>query len=214
MHRLSRTLGAMALASIFLAIFAYLDVSLRARDRILPPAEIEPRQAALVLGAGIYPNGQLTTVLADRVRTAVDLYDQGKVEKLLMSGDNRFVHYNEPARMGDFARGLGLPPSALAYDYAGRRTYDSCYRARHIFGLERVVVVTQAFHLPRALYLCQSVGLDAVGVAADRRVYRYGPWFSLREIFARLRAWWDVHIRPPAVVGGEPIDIFSPDYAP
>lgn len=217
-RRAASALAVAALFGSFLALSAaaliYLDVSYRYRQRLLPPEDIEQRPVALVFGAGVYPNGQLTTVLADRVRTAADLYQQGKVSKLLMSGDNRFLDYNEPARMGDYARSLGVPASALAYDYAGRRTYDSCYRAKHIFGQDRLVLVTQAFHLPRALYLCQQLDIDAVGVSADRRSYRAAAWFSLRETLARIRAWLDVHARPPAVVGGEPIDIFSPDYRP
>lgn len=216
-----RAASVLAMAALFGSVLAlsaaaliYLDVSYRYRQRLLSPKEVEPRPVALVFGAGIYPNGQLTTVLADRVRTAADLYQQGKVSKLLMSGDNRFLDYNEPARMGDYARSLGVPASALAYDYAGRRTYDSCYRAKHIFGQDRLVLVTQAFHLPRALYLCQQFDIDAVGVPADRRSYSAAAWFSLRETLARLRAWVDVHVRAPAVVGGEPIDIFSSDYTP
>ena len=203
-----------SLIAIVAALLVYLDVSYRYRQRLLSPEDIDQRPVALVFGAGVYPNGQLTPVLADRVRTAADLYNQGKVSKLLMSGDNRFLDYNEPAHMGDFARSLGVPTSALAYDYAGRRTYDSCYRAKHIFGQDRLVLVTQAFHLPRALYLCQQLDIDAVGVSADLRPYRGAAWFSLRETLARIRAWLDVHVRAPAVVGGEPIDIFSPDYKP
>ena len=203
-----------SLIAIVAALLVYLDVSYRYRQRLLTSEAVDQRPVALVLGAGIYPNGQLTPVLADRVRTAADLYHQGKVSMLLMSGDNRFLDYNEPARMGDFARSLGVPASALAYDYAGRRTYDSCYRAKHIFGQDQVVVVTQAFHLPRALYLCQQLDIDAVGVSADRRPYRGAAWFSLRETLARIRAWGDIHVREPAVVGGEPIDIFAPDHTP
>ncbi len=203
-----------SLIAIGAALLAYLDVSYRYRQRLFAPETVDQRPVALVLGAGIYPDGQLTPVLADRVRTAADLYHQGKVSKLLMSGDNRFQHYNEPARMGDFARSLDVPAAALAYDYAGRRTYDSCYRTKHIFGQDQVVVVTQAFHLPRALYLCQQLDIDAVGVSADRRPYRGAVWFSLRETLARIRAWIDVHVREPAVVGGEAIDIFSADYTP
>ena len=212
LRRLLALLAILLFLAALTVFLAYLDVSQRYRDRIFPAEEVEPRPVALVLGAGIYPNGQLTGVLADRMRTAIELYESGKVDKLLLSGDNRFPEYNEPARMADFARAAGVPESALAYDYAGRRTYDSCYRAKHVFGQEQVIVVTQAFHLPRALYLCQQMGIDAVGVPADRRSYRYAPWFALRETFARLRAWYDTHLRAPGVVGGPPIDIFAPNY--
>ena len=195
-------------------VYAYLDVSFRYRDRILPPEEVDPRPVAIVFGAGVYPGGRLSPMLADRVATGVALYEAGKVQKLLMTGDNSIPTYNEPWHMADYAIGLGAPEKAIAFDYAGRRTYDSCWRAKHIFGLERVVLVTQRFHLPRAIYLCQAMGLDAVGVAADRRVYprRTLAWLTLREVLARVRAWLDVHLLKPQPIGGDPIDIFSPDY--
>lgn len=197
---------------ILLAIVAYLDVTLRYRSRIVSAEALDSRPLAMVLGAGVYPSGRLTPVLADRMRTAIGLYQAGKVQKLLLSGDNSVVEYNEPARMGDFARDQGLPESALAYDYAGRRTYDSCWRARHIFGQTQVVVVTQAFHLPRALYLCQQLGLDAVGVAADRRFYTAAPFWAGREVLARIGAWIDIHLLHPQPIGGPPIDVFARNY--
>ncbi len=202
------------LAGFALLTYAYLDVTYCYRDRILPPEEVDPRPVAIVFGAGVYPDGRLSPMLADRVATGVALYKAGKVQKLLMTGDNSIPTYNEPWRMADYAIQLGVPEEDIAFDYAGRRTYDSCWRAKHIFGLERVVLVTQRFHLPRAIYLCQEVGVDAVGVAADRRVYprRTLAWLALREVLARVRAWLDVHLLKPQPIGGDPIDIFSPDY--
>ncbi|MFH1906686.1 MAG: ElyC/SanA/YdcF family protein, partial [Chloroflexota bacterium] len=125
------------------------------------------------LGAGLWRDGSPTPVLRDRV-AAADLYFNGKVEKLLMSGDNRFVEYNEPGAMREYALSLGVPDEAIVLDYAGRRSYDTCYRAKAIFGLERAVVVTQGFHLPRVLYTCNALGLEAVGVEADRQRYQSG----------------------------------------
>ncbi len=178
--------------------------------RFANPQAVPPRPVALVLGAGLWPDGSPTPVLRDRVATAADLYFAGKVQKLLLSGDNRFVSYNEPAAMARYARSLGVPAEALVLDYAGRRTYDSCYRARVIFGVTAVVVVTQRFHLPRAVYTCRALGLDAVGVAADRRRYRRGPalYWGLREFPATLRALVDVHLTHPLPVLGEPEPIF------
>ena len=209
---LRKGVAVLAVAPVLLGLVAYLDVSYRYRDRIVAAKTMEKRPVAIVFGAGVYPSGRLSAVLADRVDMAARLYEMGKADKLLFTGDNSRIDYNEPGRMGDYARSIGVPESALAYDYAGRRTYDSCYRARHIFGLDRVILVTQRFHLPRALYLCQQMGLDAVGVPADERVYRARFWFAMRETVARTRAWFDVHLLHPQPIGGEPIDIFAPDY--
>jgi len=169
---------------------------------------VPPRSVAIVLGAGLWPDGSLTPVLADRVTTAADLYHAGTVQKLLCSGDNRFVDYNEPQRMLEYAVSLGVPEGAIVLDYAGRRTYDTCYRARDIFGLERVVVVTQRFHAARALYLCDALGVDAVAVLADLQDYtiRRVTW-ETREYPALALAWWDVNVRHPLPVLGEPLPI-------
>jgi SanA protein len=166
---------------------------------------VPPRLVALVLGAGLWPDGSLTPVLADRVATAADLYQEGKVRKLLCSGDNRRVDYNEPAAMKAYALRLGVPEEDIVLDYAGRRTYDSCYRARAIFGVEGAVVVTQRFHTARSLYTCDALGLDVVAVTANRRVYaaRQVVW-KTREYLALVLAWWDVNVRHPKPVLGEP----------
>ena len=111
--------------------------------------------AAIVFGAGLWRDGSPSPVLQDRVATAADLYFSGKVKKILMSGDNRFIYYNEPGAMKKFALSLGVPEEDIVLDYAGRRTYDTCYRARAIFGLKEAILVTQSFHLPRALILCR-----------------------------------------------------------
>lgn len=164
-----------------------------------------PRHVALVPGAGLWGDGSPGAVLADRVATAVDLYHAGKVEKLLFSGDNRFVDYNEPEAMKEYALALGVPEEDIVLDYAGRRTYDSCYRAGAIFGVAEAVVVTQRFHAARSLYLCEALGLDVVAVTADRRVYasRKAVW-ETREYLAVLLAWWDVNVRRPLPILGNP----------
>ena len=112
---------------------------------------------------GLWRNGTPTPVLQDRIETAADLYFAGKVEKLLMSGDNRFIYYNEPGAMREYAISLGVPEEDIVLDYAGRRTYDTCYRAKAIFGLEKAILVTQAFHMPRALYTCNQLGVESPG---------------------------------------------------
>jgi SanA protein len=183
-------------------------VNARTAGRIYTNAgEVPPAPVALVLGAGLWRDGSPTPALYDRVATAVDLYRAGRVKKLLMSGDNRFVNYNEPAAMKKLAIQLGAPAEDIVLDYAGRRTYDSCYRAKEIFGVRQVVVVTQRFHLDRALFLCDALGVESVGVIADRRVYQTLRWWELREVLATAGAWWDVNVRHPVPVLGEKLPI-------
>lgn len=168
------------------------------------------RRVAIVFGAGLWRDGRPTPVLHDRVAVAAQLYRAGKVERLLMSGDNRFIYYNEPAAMREAALALGVPDEAIVLDYAGRRTYDTCYRAQHIFGVQEAVLVTQNFHLPRALYTCNMLGLPSIGVPADQRDYRRRSllYWNLREIPATLVALWEVHITQPLPVLGNPEPIF------
>lgn len=167
-----------------------------------------PRRVAIVFGAGIWADGSLTPILADRVATAVDLYRRGAVEKLLMTGDNRRADYNEPAAMRDYAVALGVPADDIVLDYAGRRTYDSCYRARHIFGVTDAILVTQAYHLDRALLTAHHLGIDVVGVPADRRDYVHIRYYWWRELAATTVAFWEVLLTRPEPVMGEPLPIF------
>jgi SanA protein len=109
--------------------------------------------------------------------------------------------------MAEYAQARGVPREDLVLDYAGRRTYDSCYRAKAIFGVERAVLVTQGFHLPRALYTCEGLGLEAVGVAADRRDYLRSGWYQVRELAALVRAWLDLNLFRPVPILGEPIGV-------
>jgi SanA protein len=172
-------------------------------EAVATPAE----PVALVFGGGIYADGSLTPMLQDRVDTAIQLYRAGKVRKLLMSGDNRFLDYDEPGRMYDYAVAHGVPAKDIVRDYAGRRTYDTCYRAGAIFGVRRAVLITQRFHLYRAMYTCASLGLEVVGLAADRRPYGNEPYYWWRDSAATLAAWFDVTILHPEPVLGDKIDI-------
>lgn len=202
--------GVMALVVLTIAApFAlrwYID--LRYRQRTYPLASAPARRVAVVFGAGVWQNGMLSDILADRVDTAVALYKAGKVRKLLMTGDNRRPDYNEPGRMKAYAVARGVPAEDVVLDYAGRRTYDSCYRARHIFGLTDAILVTQAYHLDRALFTANALGLDAVGVPADRRDYVYIRYYWWRELVATTVACWEVYVAHPLPVLGDKLPIF------
>lgn len=182
-----------------------------ARARQFQVEQAPSAPVAIVFGAGLTRDGQPTPVLRDRVATAVELYFDGKVQKILMSGDNRFVDYNEPGAMKRYALSLGVPEADIVLDYAGRRTYDTCYRARHIFGVREAILVTQRFHLPRAIFTCNGLGVDSVGVIADQRTYsQYAHRFwRIREIPATAMAFVDVFITRPLPVLGEPEPIFG-----
>jgi SanA protein len=168
-------------------------------------------RVAIVFGAGLTRAGQPTLILKDRVRTAARLYLSGKVERLLMSGDDQGLDHDEPGAMRDYAVSLGVPSDAIVLDSSGDRTYDTCYRAKAIFGLDSALLVTQQFHLPRALFLCNMLGIRAVGV--DAHNYRYWPplmliW-NIREQLATVGAFWDVYVEKPLPVLGKPEPIFT-----
>jgi SanA protein len=186
-----------------------------AKPLTFTPADVPPARVAIVFGAGLLRDGSPTPVLRDRITTAAELFFNGKVEKLLMSGDNRFVDYNEPGSMKAYAIKIGVPEDAIILDYAGRRTYDTCYRAHTIFGLDKAIIITQEYHLSRALYLCNRLGMSAVGVSSDLRTYQRGPYayWTLREVAATVVAFWEVNISHPLPVLGQPEPIFPSDEA-
>ncbi|MBN1991132.1 MAG: YdcF family protein [Anaerolineae bacterium] len=195
-------------AGIFLCLWPWL-VSKYYHRLIYAPDDVPPERVAIVFGARIYKDGRLSAMLLDRVETAVQLYEAGKVDKLLLSGDNRFADYDEPGRMMDYALSRGVPAENIQPDYAGRRTYDTCYRAKAIFRLDSAVLVTQNFHLPRALFTCRNLGVEAVGVNADLRTYHplSVRWSKTREFLATVNALFDVIRQKPAPVLGEPIPL-------
>ncbi|MFZ3070449.1 MAG: ElyC/SanA/YdcF family protein [Anaerolineaceae bacterium] len=196
---------------IFTLGIVRIAVILSTREQI-QSLELAPNaSAAIVLGAGLNADGTPSLPLRDRVAAGSELYQSGKVQKLLMSGDNREINYNEPEAMRQYALSLGIPDEDIVLDYAGRSTYDTCYRAGAIFGLEDVIVVTQAYHLPRAVFLCSNLGLKVTGVPVEQSGYlrsRYLFW-NFREIFATLAAVWDVYVARPLPVLGDPEPIFS-----
>jgi SanA protein len=179
-------------------------VNARYATDIVDVASADQERAAIVFGAAVYRSGRLSPMLRDRVETAVRLYQDGTVERLLFSGDRSGPDYNEPGAMMAYAVARGVPAAAIEPDYGGHRTYDTCYRARHIYGLTSAILVTQDFHLPRALFTCSQIGIIATGVPADMRDYhpRSLAWSQNRELLALVRALWDVlHGQPASVLG-------------
>jgi vancomycin permeability regulator SanA len=194
------TLAAAGLPRVLTALYAW--------PRLYRLAEAPARPLAIVFGAGLRRDGSPTPVLRDRVTTAAELYATGRVEKLLMSGtgEGQLGYYNEPLAMRNYAIGLGVPAEDILLDDGGRRTYDTCYRASHLFQADSAILVTQSFHLPRALYTCNRLGVDAIGVPADLLNYRQRSllFWNLRETAATLVALWEVHISQPQPALSEP----------
>ncbi len=187
------TLSAVIVLTTILLI--HHSVVTAGRGRIFSQTdEIAKRQVGLVLGARVYSDGQLSRMLADRVDAGIKLYDRGIVKKLLMSGDNRTENYNEVTAMRNYAIRHGVPSNDVVRDFAGFRTYDSIYRAKKLWGVDEMIIISQKFHLPRALYIADKLGIEAVGVYAVDNKYRSLARAELREKAARVVAWFDVLI--------------------
>ena len=165
---------------------------------ILAAKDVPEADAILVLGAYVYPDGGVSTMLRDRLLTGYDLYEMGKSDRILVSGDHGRKDYDEVNTMKNFLKDKGVPGKDVFMDHAGFNTYDSVYRARDIFGVKRVIIVTQEYHLKRALFIARSLGLEAYGVAADRQ--DYGPVmlkYTLREIVARDKDFFTAALFQP-----------------
>lgn len=208
--KLARAILLFPLFGLIFIVAAWIINYNSAKGKILKVDQAPEKKVAIVFGAGLQWDGRPSPVLRDRINTAVDLYNAGKIQKILMSGDNRFVDYNEPGAMKLYAIEKGIPEAAIVLDFAGRRTYDTCYRAKAIFDLSDVILVTQRYHLPRAIFTCNALGLQAIGVEADRRTYRVSSQiiWGLREIPAQIRAVLDVWLLRPLPVLGESEPIF------
>jgi len=168
---------------------------------------LEPRPVALVLGAGLNKNATPSLILTDRLEVGYKLLATGKVDKLILSGDNRVLGYNEPEAMKKYLLQKGAPEKSLVLDYAGRRTYDSCYRTQKIFGQQKIYVITQNFHITRAVYLCRSLGIDTIGISSDLQQYR-GIWiYTLRDYVSFANAFLDIKILQPLPVLGERVEV-------
>jgi vancomycin permeability regulator SanA len=179
-------------------------VQVRYEDRIVPRSEAPVAPVVLVFGAGLAPGGVPSSVLAQRLDTAVALWKEGKARAVLVSGDNSDRFHDETRAMRRYLLDRGLPETAVLGDDSGLSTYDSCVRAYSVFQVRKALLVTQRFHLPRALYIANSVGMDAWGVAADEGLPSTRR-YAVREMFSRVLALAMVLVqREPAYTGTRP----------
>jgi len=169
-------------------------VATTAGDRYARVADAPRRQAAIVPGALVYRDGRPSDILADRLQTALELYRSGKVDKILASGDHGRTHYDEVNTMRRWLAARGVASEDIFMDHAGFDTCDTMQRAHRVFRVASAVVVTQDFHLPRAVYLARQAGIEAVGVKADRHRYRKEVQNTLRESVARAKSFAEVHL--------------------
>ncbi len=174
---------------------------LASRGEVYTVSSVPAHDVALVFGAGI-SKGVPTPYLASRLRTAIQLYKQGRVRVLLMSGDNSTARYDEPSAMKKYVVTHGVPASAVVLDYAGFDTYDTCYRARDIFGVKSAVLVSHGYHLPRALLTCNALGVKSVGVSASQPSSSYSKSYLAREVLSLNKAVVQMVLRmKPKILG-------------
>ncbi len=212
--RLFRRLIAAAAILAALALTAALGLSLwvwgSTRAYLLTPeeaADLTDMDAILVLGCGVRPDGSPSLMLRDRLDMGLQLYQAGAAPKLLMSGDHSRKTYDEVNAMKDYAVAAGVPSSDVFMDHAGFSTYESMYRARDVFEARRVIIVSQKYHLYRAVYDARALGLEAWGIAAEDIAYT-GQWLrELREILARDKDVFYCWLKPQPTFLGEAIPV-------
>lgn len=184
-----------------------LEVKYKYSKYILAEDNDVTAYTAIVLGARVYRDETLSHVYQDRVQTALELYQDGRVEKLLISGDHGRKEYDKVNAAKDYLLEHGVESQDIFMDHAGFDTYDSMYRARDIFQVEDAIIVTQEFHLPRALYIARKLGLDAYGINADKRVYLNVLRNDIRESLARAKAFVNIVLKSKPKYLGELIPI-------
>ena len=184
------------LANLILLLVSNAWVVYSTKPQVYESAEELPaKDIALVLGTSRYlVNGQKNLFFYYRLQAAVDLYKQGKIKHILVSGDNRSKYYNEPREMYEVLREMGVPKEAITLDFAGLRTLDSVVRCKEIFGQNQVVIITQRFHAYRAAFIANHRELQAVCYVANNPQFNNTQKIKFREYFARVKALIDLYI--------------------
>jgi len=203
-YRIIIFVGFLFLMSIALVYGINRSVENTATGKLFNVETVFKKQTALILGAKVWDNGEMSDMFKDRVIVGIDLYKKGKVDKILVSGDHGTKEYDEvnPAKI--FLLENGVNPDDIFLDYAGFDTYDSLYRAKEIFKAESLIIVTQEFHLIRALYIAKKLGIESMGVDADLRPYVGAQYQNIREKLARVKAWLNTTFKSkPKYLGNE-----------
>ena len=202
-------LGILGLGSV-LTINAIVKGTTKAQ--ILTPedaAALTDVDCILVLGCGVRSDGSPSDMLHDRLRRSLELYEAGTAPKLLMTGDHGREGYDEVDTMKSFAVDAGVASDAVFMDHAGFSTYESMYRAKEIFQAKKIIIVTQGYHLYRAIYIAERLGLEAYGVSSDYRDYSGQAYMNLREMLARVKDFGMCIVKPEPTYLGEAIPIWG-----
>lgn len=197
MSQLKR-LAVTGLAAVTAAILGMVaTVQFSYADKIVEQSPNLHADTALVLGASVLQNGTPSDALRDRLLVGISLYKNGNVKRILLTGDDGSYRAAEIEVMKKFTIDQGVPEQDILTDGQGYRTYESCKRAKEIFIFKDIIVVTQRFHMSRALYLCNRLGLDAHGVTSDLQSYKKINFFWIRDLFSSAKAWWDINVWTP-----------------
>lgn len=204
-HFLHHTLALLILGLVVTAVINVYIIWSADASIVSEIDELNKAQVVIILGAGVTETGILSQIFKDRVDTAAAVYFAKKVNKILVSGDNSSLAYNEVVPVQEYLLTLGVPSKDIFLDYAGFDTYDTMYRARRVFAVDSAVIVTQSFHLPRAVFLAKTLGLTVQGLPASTDATSLRNFW--RERAARVKAIFDIVIKSTPTYLGEPIPI-------
>ena len=199
-----RSVTGLVIAIVVVCISPFVVVGIASAGRQKSVEDVDSHDVAIVFGAGLETDGTPSPYLKARLQVALDLYKAGKAKVILVSGDNLTTYHNEPAAMTKWLVEQGVPDDKIVQDYAGEDTYATCMRAKVIFGVTSAILVSQAYHMPRAISTCRMLGVDAVGVGdtsvkADRPGVWWKYWF--RELPADANMLWEVVTHRQPILG-------------
>jgi vancomycin permeability regulator SanA len=196
-------------AGFLLILYVNLTMYDGTREKIVSGDVLSDYDAdcILVLGASVRENGSPSLMLRDRLDTSIGLYEIGVSDRLLMSGDHSSPYYDEVTAMKSYAVEAGIPSTDIFLDHAGLSTYESIYRAKYVYGAQRIVIVTQSYHLYRALYLADALGLEAVGVSCDTVRYNGQILRDVREVAARVKDYFYGILKPELLIQEDSVSL-------
>lgn len=210
--RISHYLLILFIFLILLLVLPPFLVWQNGRDSIYASIDsVEATPVAIVFGAGLTINNTPSDALMDRLTVVADLYDRDLIDRILVSGDNRTQDHNEPDVMKQtLIDTFTVPAEAIFVDYAGRRTYDTCRRAHELWGIDQAILVTQGYHLHRAIWTCEALGIESDGISATLQSYIKEVFFKAREVGAIYKAFVDLYLIEPEFIGGEFVQDLDP----